>query len=93
MQATQKQHSTVGEAHAAAQEMGAYSAVLTHFSQRYGKWLPEAEAESAYVQKRCTMAFDGMRVPLALLPWLPLIMPAVHVACSEDDWDPATASS
>eukprot|EP00884_Botryococcus_braunii_P016939 jgi/Botrbrau1/3929/Bobra.0365s0005.1 len=82
-QATEKRHSTMGEAHRAAREMGAYRTVLTHFSQRYGKWLPQVQEEDAFVKERCATAFDGMHVPLILIPWLPSLMPAVVTALSE----------
>jgi ribonuclease BN (tRNA processing enzyme) len=63
--------------------MDSYRTMLTHFSQRYGKWLPEGHEGDAFVKERCAMAFDGMRVPLVLLPWLPSVMPAVLEAFSE----------
>ena len=71
--------------------MGAYRCVLTHFSQRYPKWpegLPQAtpeggdsgEGEPPAAPASTAVAFDGMRVPLALLPALPKLMPAVQAA-------------
>ena len=45
-EAVLKRHSTVGEALAIAQEMGAKSIVLTHFSQRYPRIPPLKKAEN-----------------------------------------------
>ena len=102
VQARAKRHSTTAEALEAAQRMGAYRCILTHFSQRYPKW-PEGVGTGAAdpaqaadpVQAggqaraqadggaRAAVAFDGMRVPLALLPALPALMPAVRAALAD----------
>lgn len=77
--------------------MGAYRCILTHFSQRYPKWpeglgqAPQAEGcapagdatPAPAVPAGAAVAFDGMRVPLALLPALPALMPAVQAALAE----------
>ncbi len=74
--------------------MGAYRCILTHFSQRYPKWPegvgqpPRAEgnaptdgvAPTQPAPAMAAVAFDGMRVPLELLPALPALMPAVQAA-------------
>lgn len=81
--------------------MGAYRCILTHFSQRYPKWPeglgqgPQAEASPAdgagpagagpAAAATAAVAFDGMRIPLLLLPALPALMPAVQAALAEVD--------
>lgn len=96
-QARQKRHSTTAEALEVARRMGAYRCILTHFSQRYPKWpeglgqAPQAEGcapagdatPAPAVPAGAAVAFDGMRVPLALLPALPALMPAVQAALAE----------
>lgn len=80
--------------------MGAYRCILTHFSQRYPKW-PEGVGQQPAVALAeeagpaagplagvpAAVAFDGMRVPLALLPVLPALMPAVQAALADADKD------
>ena len=69
--------------------MGAYCTVLTHFSQRYPKLpqgLPEDGSCAVFV------AFDGMRLPLSLLPALPLLLPALRAALTKaEDPEPVDA--
>lgn len=102
-QARRKRHSTVGEAVAAAAAMGAYRTILTHFSQRYAK-VPEelrgpalelgtqgVEADVVAWCRQPVVAFDGMVVPLAMLPVLPAVNAAVvallHGIAVNDDGD------
>lgn len=70
------------------QRMGAYRCILTHFSQRYPKW-PEGVAQpgEGSASSRAAVAFDGMRVPFALLPVLPALMPAVRAALADAEED------
>lgn len=88
-QARRKRHSTVREAVAAAAAMGAYRTMLTHFSQRYAR-IPEElrgpalekgargiEADVVGWCQQPVVAFDGMVVPLTMLPVLPAVNAAV----------------
>lgn len=100
-QARRKRHSTVGEAVAAAAAMGAYRTILTHFSQRYAR-VPQ-ELRGAAMQasddglpgccQQPVVAFDGMTVPLTVLPVLPVVNGAVvallHGVEHHDDSDDA----
>ncbi|GAB4817494.1 hypothetical protein N2152v2_004540 [Parachlorella kessleri] len=82
-QAARKRHSTTAEALAVAQAMGAYRTILTHFSQRYPKF-PEGLPAEGPAAATTAIAFDGMSVPLAALPLLPQLRPAVeYVLASE----------
>jgi ribonuclease Z len=82
-EARKKRHSTSVEAMDVARRMGAYSTVLTHFSQRYPKF-PEgvSEAVAARVERgegsSFGVAFDGMCLPLGLLAHLPAVTVAVE---------------
>jgi ribonuclease Z len=84
LQAQAKRHSTTSEALAVAADMRAYRTILTHFSQRYAKLLPDFPTHGPAAE-RTAMAFDGMRVPLKLLPWLPEIMPGVTLALQDEE--------
>lgn len=66
-----------------SQRAGAYRCILTHFSQRYPKWPEGLPAAGDGGGVGVAVAFDGMRVPLALLPALPSLMPAVQAALEE----------
>ena len=70
--AERKQHSTVSEAVRSAADMGAYRTVLTHFSQRY-PGLPPGLPRGGPLGAEPIVAFDGMRLPLRLLPGAPLL--------------------
>eukprot|EP00873_Tetraselmis_striata_P001973 jgi/Tetstr1/422237/TSEL_013089.t1 len=74
-QACRKRHSTTEEALEAAAKMGAYRTVLTHFSQRYPGLPQGLPLDDPILGRRPAVAFDGMRIPLASLPELPLLMP------------------
>lgn len=66
------------------QAMGAYRTILTHFSQRYPKF-PEGLPAEGPAASTTAIAFDCMRVPLAALPLLPTLRPAVeYVLASEE---------
>ena len=89
--------------------MGAYRCILTHFSQRYPKWpeglgqpgagaaagggAPGPAAAAAALEVAAAVAFDGMRVPLALLPALPALMPAVQAALADAEEDDGEAAA
>jgi ribonuclease Z len=64
--------------------MGAYRTLLTHFSQRYPKLPAGLDAAAAQWRRRPIVGFDGMVVPLALLPQLPALTPLVAAAFGED---------
>ena len=70
--AERKQHCTVSEAVRSAADMGAYRTVLTHFSQRY-PGLPPGLPRGGPLGAEPIVAFDGMRLPLRLLPGAPLL--------------------
>lgn len=71
-----KKHSTSVEAMQVAQGMGAYRTILTHLSQRYSK-VPFTLAAEGPAAGSSMIAFDGMRVPFALLPVLPKLLTGV----------------
>ena len=79
-QALAKRHSTSAEALAAAQAVGAYRLVMTHFSQRYPGVPAGLDLAAAPWGRRPLLAFDGMRLPFSLLPDLPAAMPLLHYA-------------
>lgn len=77
--AAAKRHSTVGQALDVAQRMGAWRVVLTHFSQRYGKFAPDlAQFDAVHgrggsVIDRAFPAFDGVHVSFRDLWILPAL--------------------
>jgi ribonuclease BN (tRNA processing enzyme) len=81
--ALRKRHSTSAEAIDAGRRMGAYRTLLTHFSQRYPKLPAGLDAAAARWRERPLLGFDGMVVPLALLPQLPALTPLVAAALGE----------
>jgi ribonuclease Z len=83
-QALDKRHSTVTEALLAAAAMGAYRTVLTHFSQRYPKF-PIGVPTTGSEANRVAVAFDGMSLPLALLPNLPKLNEAIACVLSDPE--------
>lgn len=88
-QARAKRHSTSREASQVAQAMGAYRTILTHFSQRYPRVPAGVDPHSLPLPGRPLTAFDGMLVPLSVLPSLPHIMPLVAAALAEVEEDAA----
>ena len=73
-----KRHSTLGGALAAAQAMGAWRLLLTHFSQRYSRYAPDltalcGDAAAQAAAGRAAPAFDGMLVPFTALHSLPAV--------------------
>ena len=77
-----KKHSTTEEALQVAAAMGANRTVLTHFSQRYSK--APVELRSSQGPESAMIAFDGMNLPLTLLPDLPQLAQGVALAFAED---------
>lgn len=74
------------------QAMGAYRTILTHFSQRYPKF-PEGLPQEGPAAASTAIAFDGMCVPLAALPLLPVLRPAVeYVLASEEEAEEGTGA-
>lgn len=65
----------------------AYRTILTHFSQRYPRMPDGLDAGSAggCLRDRPAIAFDGMLVPLALLPALPLVVPVLAEALLKEE--------
>ena len=86
MQAIQKRHSTMSEALLMAQSIGAYRTILTHFSQRYPRLPPDSALCGA---SNAIPAFDGMCVPLIMLPDLPKLLPALTCALEEEEEEEA----
>lgn len=78
-------------AHIVLQAMGAYRTILTHFSQRYPKF-PEGLPDEGSLAASTACAFDGMCVPLAALPLLPALRPAVEYVLAAEE-DEATAAA
>ena len=62
--------------------MGAYRTVLTHFSQRYPR-APHGVPAAGPLAARALAACDGLSLPLALLPRLHLLAPALAAALAD----------
>ena len=84
--ALQKRHSTSDEAIEVARGMRAYRIILSHFSQRYPR-MPEGLSDESCssdplksLREIPMVAFDGLVVPLSLLPVLPLVLPSMKMA-------------
>lgn len=82
--AWRKRHSTISEALEVAQSMHAWRVVLTHFSQRYSRHVPNVwehkrvRSNSALsALARAAPAFDGMVLPFARLYTLPALARAM----------------
>lgn len=78
-----KKHSTTEEALQVSARMCAYRTVLTHFSQRYSK-VPVA-LQKGHTAKSAMIAFDGMSIPLTLLPDLPQLAEGVALVFAEEE--------
>jgi ribonuclease Z len=65
-------HSTVGEAIDISVQMRAKYTILTHFSSRFEKMVPDVRAYGSRAAN-VACAVDGMHVELARLPLLPAI--------------------
>ena len=89
-----KKHSTTEEAVQVAAAMRAYRVILTHFSQRYSK-VPVGLKSVGTAANTAMIAFDGMSVPLTLLPYLPKLAEGIELAFavekSEKDVDALVA--
>ncbi|KAI8463748.1 MAG: beta-lactamase-like protein [Monoraphidium minutum] len=81
--ARRKRHSTSAEAVQVGAAMGAYRTLLTHFSQRYPKLPAGLDAAAPRWRERPLLGFDGMVLPLALLPQVPALTPLVAAALGE----------
>lgn len=81
-----KRHSTTEEALQVALAMGAYRVILTHFSQRYSK-TPVGLQAAGTAANTAMIAFDGMSVPLTLLPDLPMLAEGIEIAFAADSDD------
>ena len=80
-EATEKRHSTTGEAIAAGRTSNSYMTFLTHFSQRY----PKIPVIDDTFSGRVAVAFDLMTVRLCDLPRVPLITPGVKLLFDEEE--------
>ncbi len=78
-----KKHSTTEEALQVAASMCAYRTVLTHFSQRYSK-VP-VELQKGHRANSAMIAFDGMSIPLTLLPDLSQLAEGVALVFAEEE--------
>ncbi|KXZ48095.1 hypothetical protein GPECTOR_30g190 [Gonium pectorale] len=89
VQARKKRHCTSAEAAQVAEAMGAYRTVLTHFSQRYPHLPAGLDPWVSPPHRRPLPAFDGLLLPLAALPALPLLLPplaeALGTAAAEEE--------
>ena len=85
-EAEEKKHCTVSEALQIAESMNPDFTILTHFSQRYSKFLPLILDTK---RTRVFPAFDHMTVSLSDVHKLPALLPAVQdiLACTKDDDD------
>lgn len=85
--AAAKRHSTIGQALEAAQQMGAWRVVLTHFSQRYGRFCPDLKLLPYPAAARAFPVFDGTRIrfqDLWLLPVVSRVMETVVTEAADD---------
>lgn len=82
--AAAKRHSTIGQALEAAQRMGAWRVILTHFSQRYSKFAPALQQLPFAAAARAFAVFDGTRVQFADLWLLPVISRAMEMLGTEE---------
>lgn len=80
-EAVLRKHSTWREALDEGRQMNAYRTILTHFSRRYPN-LPTGLTPDV-LGHDSSIAFDGMDVPFAMLPFLPRYNAAVHEALNE----------
>jgi ribonuclease BN (tRNA processing enzyme) len=97
--AAAKRHSTLSQALAAADAMGAWRVLLTHFSQRYGRHAPDlwagdgvaGRAAAPAARERAGLAFDGMVVPFVALHGLPAVTRAMMGFLTQHCCDAAEA--
>ena len=87
--AAAKRHSTVGQALEAAQRMGAWRVILTHFSQRYSKFAPNLQQLPFPAAARAFAVFDGARVRFTDLWFLPIVSRAMEMFVTEEDEEEA----
>jgi len=92
VQAARKRHSTTAEALGVARAMAAYRTVLTHFSQRYPR-VPPGVPAAGPLAARALAACDGLSLPLALLPRLHALAPALAAALEDAAPDPDDAAA
>ena len=88
-EAEEKRHCTVSEALQVAERMNPDFTILTHFSQRYSKFLPLILGKKTKLRSSVFPAFDHMTVALSDVHRLPTLLPAVQdiLACTKDDDD------
>lgn len=89
-EAAAKRHSTLSQALEAADAMGAWRVLLTHFSARYGWRAPgvwsrgDAEATPQRTLCRAVPMYDGAVVPFDRLYTLPLLSNFIDVALADE---------
>ena len=98
-----KRHSTISGALQAAAQMRAWRVVLTHFSQRYSKYAPDAwmqhardagsgsgpsNAQQNAMLQSAVPAFDGLFVPFTVLQGLPALSHALMQCFTEAQTQP-----
>ena len=88
-EAEEKKHCTISEALHVAESMNPNFTILTHFSQRYSRFLPLILNEKTELRSRVFPAFDHMTVALSEVSRLPTLLPAVQdiLAYTRDDDD------
>ena len=85
--AKEKKHCTISEALQIAEQMNPDFTILTHFSQRYCKFLPVILSKKGDLKSKVFTAFDHMTVTLSDMHNLPSLLPAVQdiLACTKDE--------
>ena len=85
--AKEKKHCTISEALQIAEQMNPDFTILTHFSQRYCKFLPVILSKKDDLKSKVFTAFDHMTVTLSDMHNLPSLLPAVQdiLACTKDE--------
>ena len=88
-EAEEKKHCTISQALQVAEEMNSKFTILTHFSQRYSKFLPLILNRKKELKSRVFPAFDHLTVSLTEVEQLPGLLPAVQdiLACTKEDDD------
>lgn len=88
--AKEKKHCTISEALQIAEQMNPDFTILTHFSQRYCKFLPVILSKKDDLKSKVFTAFDHMTVTLSDMHNLPSLLPAVQdILASTKDEDEA----
>lgn len=89
--ARKTKHSTWNEALEVGRRMNAFRTILTHFSRRY-PCLPDG-LTAKELGLSALVAFDGMKVPLTHLPFLPFLNVGVEEVLREIEFGGDLGSS